>query len=126
MPEILTESAHYITLKDAAKISGYSPDYLGQLIRKGKLAGKQVYLNVAWVTTEKALKEYLENNKVHSGKSELMTLRGRFQRWFAEHATAEGVVVLARRVIYVVLTFLILVCLFLAYVFIANLVRVIG
>jgi hypothetical protein len=49
----------YITLKEAAEISGYAPDYIGQLIRSGKLAGKQIYYNVAWVTTETALHEYL-------------------------------------------------------------------
>ena len=59
------EKDEYISLKDAAKISGYSADYVGQLIRSGKLRGKQVYLNVAWMTTEKAILEYLrkENKK---------------------------------------------------------------
>ena len=50
----------YITLKEAAKISGYAPDYVGQLIRKGKIPGKQIYSNVAWVTTEAAVREYIE------------------------------------------------------------------
>lgn len=48
----------YISLKEAAEISGYAPDYIGQLIRKGKLPGKQVYSNVAWVTTEDAIRAY--------------------------------------------------------------------
>lgn len=52
-----------ISLKEAAKISGYSPDYLGQLIRKGKLPGSQVCCNVAWMTTEEAVKEYLTKNQ---------------------------------------------------------------
>lgn len=52
-----------ITLKEAAEISGYSPDYLGQLIRKGKIPGEQVFANVAWVTTESSVREYLENAK---------------------------------------------------------------
>ena len=34
------ESEKMITLKEAAKISGYAPDYVGQLIRKGKLQQK--------------------------------------------------------------------------------------
>lgn len=50
----------YISLKEASSISGYAPDYIGQLIRSGKLSGKQVYSNVAWVTTESALREYLD------------------------------------------------------------------
>lgn len=49
----------FITLKEAAEISGYAPDYIGQLIRQGKLEGKQVFSNVAWVTTEDALRSYM-------------------------------------------------------------------
>jgi len=51
-----------ITLKDAAKISGYSSDYIGQLIRAGKIPGKQIYTNITWVTTAEAVMEY-KNNK---------------------------------------------------------------
>lgn len=51
----------YITLKEAAQLSNYSSDYIGQLIRSGKLEGKQVYSNIAWVTTEEALYNYIEN-----------------------------------------------------------------
>lgn len=51
----------YISLKEAAEMSGYASDYIGQLIRKGKLPGKQVYSNVAWVTTEEALRTYMES-----------------------------------------------------------------
>ena len=60
----------FLNLKEASEISGYAPDYIGQLIRKGKLEGKQVYSGVAWVTTEDALKMYLrgaQGNK--NGKS---------------------------------------------------------
>lgn len=53
----------FITLKEAAEISGYAPDYVGQLIRSGKIEGKQVYSNVAWVTTESAIREYVERGK---------------------------------------------------------------
>lgn len=54
------ENEGYISLRDAAEIAGYTPDYLGQLIRKGKLPGKQVYSNVAWMTTKEAVLEYVE------------------------------------------------------------------
>lgn len=49
----------YLTLKEAAELTEYTPDYLGQLVRAGKLEGKQVYSNVAWVTSESSLREYL-------------------------------------------------------------------
>ena len=58
-----------ISLKEAAEISGYTPDYLGQLIRSGKLQGEQVYLNVAWVTSETAVIEYMKKNKNGSDRS---------------------------------------------------------
>jgi RNase P/RNase MRP subunit POP5 len=124
MPETQKKTARYVTLKEAAKISGYSPDYLGQLIRKGKLAGKQIYLNVAWVTTEKALREYLENNKVNSGKSDFgMTVRGKIRRWLIGHNSGNEIVRIARRIIYVVIALLFLLCLFLVYAFAANAIR---
>lgn len=53
----------FMTLKEAAEKSGYSADYIGQLIRSGKLQGEQMYSGVAWVTTEEALNEYLSNDR---------------------------------------------------------------
>ncbi len=53
----------YISLKEAAELSGYSSDYVGQLIRKGKLHGKQVYSSVVWMTTESALEGYIAEAK---------------------------------------------------------------
>ncbi len=63
----MAESKEYISLKEAARLSGYSSDYIGQLIRAGKLHGKQVYLNVAWVTTKEALEEYTSKDKKNAG-----------------------------------------------------------
>jgi hypothetical protein len=57
----MAKDKDFITLKEAAKISGYSADYLGQLIRSGKLPGKQVFSNVSWVTTEDAVVDYMKN-----------------------------------------------------------------
>jgi ribonuclease HII len=54
-----TKNEEFISLREAAKISGYAPDYIGQLIRSGKLEGRQVFSNVAWMTTEEALLSYL-------------------------------------------------------------------
>ena len=53
------ENKQYISLKEASELSGYSPDYIGQLIRSGKLHGKQVFQNVAWMTTENDLRTYM-------------------------------------------------------------------
>lgn len=56
----------FLTLKEASEISGYAPDYIGQLIRIGKLTGKQIYCNVAWVTTEDAIRKYMEEEQCKS------------------------------------------------------------
>lgn len=55
------EEKGFITLKEAAKIANYTPDYVGQLIRGGKIRGEQVYNNVAWVTTESEVHAYMNN-----------------------------------------------------------------
>lgn len=49
----------YITLREAASLTNYSSDYIGQLIRRGKIRGEQVYSNVAWVTTEAEVRAYM-------------------------------------------------------------------
>jgi len=124
MPESKKEEGQYITLKEAAKISGYTPDYLGQLIRKGKLEGKQIYLNVAWVTTEKALSAYLDNNKVPARKAELgVGFRGKVRRWVLEHSSGEEIIRLAQKVIYIVIGILVILSAFLIYAFLANVLR---
>lgn len=56
----MAKNREYISLREAAELSGYSSDYIGQLIRGGKLEGKQVYTNVSWVTTEEAVRSYME------------------------------------------------------------------
>ncbi len=64
------KEAGYITLKEASERFGYAPDYIGQLIRKGKIQGRQVYANVAWMTTAEALEEYIAVEK-GAGKTEV-------------------------------------------------------
>lgn len=61
----------YITLKQAAILSGYSSDYVGQLIRQGKIAGKQVYNSVAWVTTDEEIRRYLHLKEKGENPSEI-------------------------------------------------------
>jgi hypothetical protein len=46
-----------IDLKKASLLSGYHTDYLSSLIRSGKIKGRKV--GRSWVTTENALKEYI-------------------------------------------------------------------
>lgn len=118
----------YITLKEASKMTGYTPDYLGQLIRKGKLSGKQVYLNVAWMTTEEAIHEYLEKNKTGGTAKTVLPkkLRGKIRRWALAHNSGDQIIRMARRVLYFFIVILVAICLFLGYAVVANVFRVLG
>lgn len=59
----MSKKDEYISLREAAAIAGYTPDYMGQLIRSGKLPGKQVFANIAWMTTEEAVRSYVGQKK---------------------------------------------------------------
>ena len=63
------KQAGYITLKEASELFGYTPDYVGQLIRSGRIEGKQVYANVAWMTTAESIENYLSRER-NSSKNE--------------------------------------------------------
>ena len=58
----------YLSLKEAAEISGYASDYIGWLIRTGKVKGKRVYTGISWQTTEKAIKNYQKRKTKTKGK----------------------------------------------------------
>ncbi len=62
-----------ISLKEAAKESGYSADYIGQLIRAGKIPGKQVYSNIAWMTTAEAVLDYKNAGKNEQNNPSIST-----------------------------------------------------
>ncbi len=54
----MKKKTKYISLKEAAKISGYSADYIGYLIRTGKIHGRPVYTNITWQTTAEEILNY--------------------------------------------------------------------
>ena len=54
-----------ISLRQAAKSSGYTTNHLRLLISKGELWAKKI--DSFWVTTEKAILEYM-NNKSNFGR----------------------------------------------------------
>ena len=99
----------YISLKEAASLSGYTPDYVGQLIRRGKLPGKQVFSHVAWMTTEEALQAYIEKNKKGS------TYKAP-SRWRDHVASITTFSTVSKLVVGATLTFVVVFILFLIYV----------
>jgi len=55
------ENIGFISLRQASEISGYHPDYLSYLIRKGKIEGRKIGRD--WFTTEESVKSYLSSKK---------------------------------------------------------------
>ncbi len=102
----------YISLKEAGELSGYSSDYLGQLIRSGKLEGKQVFLNVAWMTTEDAVMKYMSESK--GGASRELSVWEKIKKNFSAPETLSN---LYEMVTWVVLGVFVLFGLLLFYVF---------
>ena len=60
---VLFKNQKYLSLKEAAKIFGYSPDYIGYLIRTGKIKGKKVYSNISWQIDKPTIIEYCRERK---------------------------------------------------------------
>lgn len=94
-----------ISLKEAAELTGYAPDYIGQLIRQGKLEGEQVYSNVSWVTTKEALDAYLQGR---SGEAK--------RQWWEAYTTIEAVSAFSVGVLRVCIALSVLFIIFLLYV----------
>lgn len=107
------EKNELISLKEAAEMSGYTSDYLGQLIRGGKLEGKQVFSNVVWMTTREAVTEYLKKDKKNQDATTRYTW-GHFIGWLF---SMEGVSVIYEAVTWTIIAALGIFILFLTYVF---------
>ena len=60
-----------ISLREASEISGLTHPHLALLIRQGKLWGNKIGRN--WVTTEKAVKEYIALNRKRGPKPKKST-----------------------------------------------------
>jgi hypothetical protein len=54
----MNSQSKLICLKEAAKISGYHQDYLGHLIRTGKLSGQKI--GRSWMTTKSDLNAFMQ------------------------------------------------------------------
>jgi hypothetical protein len=111
----------YISLKEASEISGYSPDYVGQLIRAGKLQGKQVFQQVVWVTTEKDLRAYMDTKRSAVSRSEKQSLLEWLKRIFSKRHGPVEVPHLANRILSVAVGVTIALFLLLFYIFSSSL-----
>ncbi len=104
------KAAGFITLKEASERFGYAPDYIGQLIRKGKIEGKQVYANLAWMTTAEAIEDYIAKDKGGSKAEPIKssTIARLSEFLFAEEASRSLYFFLRGVIVFLVVSILIL------------------
>lgn len=112
----------YITLKEAANLSGYSSDYVGQLIRSGKIAGKRIYANPVWMTTEEDLFNYLEKNRSNTSSKNFSggVFLNVFRSWGTKFRSELEIVKLYKGVLYCAITVSLMFSLFVFYIFSIN------
>jgi|CXWK01.1.fsa_nt_gi hypothetical protein len=70
---VLNDGKNYISARRASQITGYNPDYISQLCRKGILDSCMV--GRSWFVSEDALKIYKETPLTHKPKSESQEVR---------------------------------------------------
>ena len=51
----------WLTVSDAAKLSGYNPEYITRLIRQGEIKGRKV--SIVWLVDRKSLLAYVDKVK---------------------------------------------------------------
>ena len=70
MDEILIDEKRYISSKQAAKITGYAKDYIGQLCREGRVPARLV--GRSWYVLESAIQDHrFGNSAIESGETEV-------------------------------------------------------
>lgn len=117
-----TKPERYITLKEAAVITGYSSDYVGQLIRSGKVGGKQVYTNPVWMTTVEEVERYLsEIKKVPKRDRDRKTPANLLRRLKTRFRSELEIVKIYRKILYLTMGVSIALSLFLFYIFSVSL-----
>ena len=56
----------WLTVSEAAKLSGYHPETLRELIREGKIKGRKI--SIVWLVDRKSLSAYMEKVKAMGEK----------------------------------------------------------
>ncbi len=59
-------SEEWLTVQEAAKLSGYNPDYLRELIRQGKIKAQK--FSIVWMVSSDSFSEYLKKAQNMGGK----------------------------------------------------------
>jgi excisionase family DNA binding protein len=53
-----TDGGEWLTVQEAAKLSGYNPDYIRELIRQGKIKAQK--FSIVWMVSRDSFSEYMQ------------------------------------------------------------------
>ena len=56
---MITNGGEWLTINEAAEISGYHPEYIRRLIRDGEIEAKK--FSIVWQVRRESLNAYIEN-----------------------------------------------------------------
>lgn len=56
----------WLSIDEAAKLSGYHPEYIRRLVRDGEIKGRK--FSIVWQVDRESLSEYLKNAKSKDDK----------------------------------------------------------
>ena len=73
-----------ITTKDASELSGYTSDYLGRLVRLGKIEGQRIGHN--WLIESESLEIFLKNQKTQKSEYARSLSRAREEEYRTHHS----------------------------------------
>ena len=63
---MVTNNDEWLTISEAAKLSGYHPETLRELVRDGKIKGRKV--SIVWLVDRESLLAYLAKAKASGEK----------------------------------------------------------
>jgi excisionase family DNA binding protein len=59
-------NGEWLTVRDAAKLSGYNPEHIRRLIREGEIEGRKV--SIVWLVNRESLLAYVTKAQAMGGK----------------------------------------------------------
>jgi excisionase family DNA binding protein len=55
---MITNGGEWLTVNEAAKLSGYNPEYIRELIRQGKIKARK--FSIVWMVDRRSLLAYMK------------------------------------------------------------------
>jgi hypothetical protein len=60
----MTTNGEWLTVNDAARLSGYHPEHIRRLVRQGAITAKK--FSIVWMVSRKSLLSYMKSQEKNS------------------------------------------------------------